>query len=151
MANKKKPAVEATLTEDKNKVIIASERRQVAEMLKKGASIEQIALKLGLNEGVIKTYEQDLVEEWDREVRNKVHQIKAKDFALLDESLKIVTEAIYRSEDDKDMQEAVKTQLMILKRRAEMIGYDAATKLDVTSEGEKIVPLAIIGMNMEDL
>ena len=152
MPNKKRTQpVEAALTPVKRDVILASERKQVADYIKRGLSTEEIADKMGLKEQAVVAYEADIYAEWDRKMREDGNKIKSRDFEITEISLSLVTEAVINATTDEERHEAIKTQLLILKRRADMLGYDAKKQLDLTSEGEKITPLAIIGMKMEDL
>ena len=113
----------------------AQERRDKAwELRKAGATLRQIADALELSpSGVSKMLKQQM-EDARQDLADRAADYIEVELARLEG---LITVAASKLKDDTAL-EAVKTMLAIIKSERELLGLDAARKLDVTSGGAPI-------------
>jgi len=146
------------------KKVIEKRRAEVAEYYLKGVPQFKIAERLGVSKSQITRDLKKLSEGWQKSAMDDMSKIKARELAKLDvieqeaweawrrsceeKTKKAVKKKTYGKKEDTE-QSQIKEQMIgdprwheiILKcvsKREEILGYGAARKLDIKSDGEKL-------------
>lgn len=122
------------------KNIEVAEREKIAmQMRLGGATYEQIAKKLDVSTAAAYKIISRVIKRNRDAADESCEQVKEVELARLD----VLTQRMMQEIIDKkgDAMAATDRVLRIMQRRAALLGLDAATKTDVTSNGEKIETL----------
>ena len=109
---------------------IRARRLQVEQLHKGGAKQELIATTLGVSIGTVNADLQNIDAAWREIYADDREAAKRLDLARLDDMLVVLTNDV-RSKDKA----AQRIYLDVLKRRAEMLGYDAPRLIDQRVHG----------------
>lgn len=116
----------------------------VLKEISQGTPIETIAERLKMPIAEVQRLAEGGLEIFQERIAKKVNEIKTQDFIATQIALDMVMEGVMKGDPD-----ALRALVPLLKRRADMLGYDADKQVEVKNADGAV--LAIIGMNMDEL
>lgn len=147
-ASKKEAVVKqsvAIIETDYDKQLIAMQKQLlVLREVSKGTPLETIAEQMTLSVAEVQRLAEAGLMIFQERIAKKVNEIKTQDFIATQIALDMVMEGVMKGDPD-----ALRALVPLLKRRADMLGYDADKQVEVKNADGAV--LAIIGMNMDEL
>lgn len=116
----------------------------VLKEISQGTPIETIAERLKMPIAEVQRLAEGGLEIFQERIAKKVGEIKTRDFIATQIALDMVMEGVLKGDPD-----ALKALVPLLKRRADMLGYDANRQVEVKSSEGAV--LAVIGMSMDEI
>lgn len=147
-ASKKEAVVKqsvAIIETDYDKQLIAMQKQLlVLREVSKGTPLETIAEQMTLSVAEVQRLAEAGLMIFQERIAKKVNEIKTQDFIATQIALDMVMEGVMKGDPD-----ALRALVPLLKRRADMLGYDANRQVEVKSSEGAV--LAVIGMSMDEI
>lgn len=121
---------------DKQELDREDRRQDVLLLRRNGLSIRAIAAKVGISPVTVLADLRAGLQAVIEETKDRAEENRAIDLERIDAAVELAMREIESGNID-----AIDKLVKLLDRRAKLLGIDAPTKTDVTSDGEKIQPV----------